>query len=104
MSRHSTPASARARRIAIAPISIAVTPANRPNGCKPTPMMATSATSIPVSSLVCALGDGCSADRAKREGHDFVPVLVGAVRHDHELHLHAVLQPIGTGLRETRLH
>ena len=37
------PASARARRMATAPMSIPDTPGNRPNGCRPTPTMATSA-------------------------------------------------------------
>src|SRR5215212_9557857 len=41
-SRHSTPASATAAKIASTPISIADLPSNRPNGCSPTPMMATS--------------------------------------------------------------
>src|ERR1700757_4538512 len=42
MSFHSTPASASASRIASAAISIADLPSKRPNGCKPTPMTATS--------------------------------------------------------------
>src|SRR6516165_11253228 len=42
MSFQSTPASASARRIASAPISIADLPSNRPNGCRPTPITATS--------------------------------------------------------------
>src|SRR5215831_8639359 len=44
MSRHSMPASFRASRTASAPISIADLPGNRPNGCRPTPMIATSGT------------------------------------------------------------
>ena len=42
MSFHSTPASATAAKMASTPISIADLPSNRPNGCRPTPMMATS--------------------------------------------------------------
>src|SRR6201990_2134187 len=38
----STPASATAAKMASTPISIAVLPSNLPNGCRPTPMMATS--------------------------------------------------------------
>src|SRR6185312_3604459 len=39
---HCTPASATAAKMASTPISIADLPSNRPNGCSPTPMMATS--------------------------------------------------------------
>ena len=39
---HSTPASATAAKMASTPISIADLPSNRPNGCSPTPMIATS--------------------------------------------------------------
>src|SRR5262245_29557863 len=42
MSRHVTPASASARRMAIAPMSIPVRSAKRPNGWSPTPTIATS--------------------------------------------------------------
>src|ERR1041384_4435905 len=92
MSFHSTPASARARRIAIAPISMPVTPGNRPNGCSPTPM---TATSLVTSSLL---------DGPERERDHVVAIFVGAQRHEHELHLHAVAQHGGIGGREPALH
>ena len=44
MSFHSMPASASASRMASTPISMADLPSKRPNGCSPTPMMATSFT------------------------------------------------------------
>ena len=42
MSLHCTPASATAAKMASTPICMADLPSNRPNGCRPTPMMATS--------------------------------------------------------------
>ena len=42
MWRHSMPASVTAAKIASTPIAIADLPSKRPNGCRPTPMMATS--------------------------------------------------------------
>src|SRR5215212_4159752 len=51
-SRHSTPASATAAKMASTPISIADLPSNRPNGCSPTPMMATSFTRLPFCSPI----------------------------------------------------
>src|SRR5215470_19262736 len=48
MSRHATPASASARRMAAAPMSIPVRSAKRPNGCSPTPTIATSTVSPPI--------------------------------------------------------
>src|SRR5258707_13903906 len=91
MSRHSAPASASALRIAIAPISIPVTPTKRPNGCRPTPTMA---TSMPVSFL---------RDGPEREGHDLVAVVVGAERHDDQFHLHAVGERVVIALGEAAL-
>src|SRR3954469_23242200 len=91
MSRHSTPAFARACRIATAPISIAVVSPNRPKGCSPTPMIATSSTAVPLS-----------AHRPKRESHHVVAVVVAAEGHDHQLHLHSDAQRRGIGLRQPR--
>src|SRR5262245_7912162 len=93
MSRHSTLASASARRIAMAPISIAETPGKRPNGCSPTPMIATSIR-YPLWVLV---------DRPECEGDDLVALVVGAERNQHELHLHAVAEPLRVGLGQARL-
>src|SRR5262245_7618013 len=45
MSRHAKPASASARRMATAPMSIPVRSAKRPKGCSPTPTIATSIAS-----------------------------------------------------------
>src|SRR5262249_61556668 len=85
------PASVSARRIATAPMSMPVTPSKRPKGWSPTPMIATSEVMlIP------------SVHRPERERHDLVGV-VGAERHDDELHLHADLQPFRVGLGETGL-
>src|SRR3954454_20671156 len=89
MSRHCTPASARARRIATAPMSMPDIPSKRPNGCSPTPMIATS--SISASRL-------SACDGAKREGHDLGAVVLGAERHDDQLHLgpgHELLRVVG---------
>src|SRR5436190_13786306 len=92
MSRHSTLASASARRIAIAPMSIAVRSGKRPNGWSPTPMIATSFDmSVPLP------------DGRERERHDLVAVVVGVERHEHELHVHADLERRGVGLREPGL-
>src|SRR2546423_776753 len=92
MSRHCTPASASARRIATAPISIAVVSPNRPNGCSPTPMMATSSTAVPLS-----------ADRLEGEGQHVVSVLVRAERNDDKFHLHSDAQAPGVRLGEPAL-
>src|SRR5262249_37479354 len=97
MSRHSTPASASARRMAIAPMSIPVRSPKRPNGCSPTPTMATSTVSPP-------RGDSRRrpfVDRSEGERHELVAILVGAERHEHELHGHADPQAVRRG--ETRL-
>src|SRR3954469_10332484 len=59
MSRHSIPASASARRIATAPISMAVVSPNRPNGCNPTPMIATPSLA---SSTVVSYATGRNAN------------------------------------------
>src|SRR5262249_1588187 len=100
MSRHSTPASARARRIAIAPMSIPVRSPKRPKGCSPTPTIATS--------TVCPPRGGSRRrpliDRAEGERHDFVAILVGAERHEHELHGHADPQAVGRGEARLDLH
>src|SRR4051794_17835435 len=92
MSRHSTPASVSARRIATAPISMAVVSPNRPKGCSPTPMIATSSTWLP------------SRQRSERECHDLVALVVRAERYDDELHLHPDSQRGGVGLGQPRLH
>src|SRR5262245_8266861 len=94
MSFHSTPASSSAFRIATAPISIPDTPANRPNGCSPTPMIA---TSIPIAALP-------SVDGSERERHDLVAIIVGAERHHDELHLHPLHELLGVVLGEAGLH
>src|SRR4249920_319579 len=95
MSRHSTPASARARRMAIAPMSIPVRSLKRPNGCNPTPTIATSICCPPRRPSARA------ADRPECERHDLVAIAVGAKRHQYELHVHADLQALD--LSEARL-
>src|SRR5271166_3766085 len=69
MSFQSRPASVSANWMASAPICIAVL-SNLPNGCRPTPMMATS--------LVIS---GSFSDRLESERHDLVAVVVGGQRH-----------------------
>ena len=66
-------------RIATAPISIASRlPGTGRTGAIPTPTIATSITRLlPLS------------DRPERERHDLVAVVVGAERHQDQLHLHA---------------
>src|SRR5262245_65956094 len=98
MSRHSTPASASARRIAMAPMSMPVTPGKRPKGCNPTPTMATS-----ISVLSSAPSPRRSGHGPERERHDLGPVLVGAEGHDDELHLHAGAERLRIRLGEARL-
>src|SRR5690349_8227536 len=78
---HSAPASASAARMASAPMSMADFGPNRPNGCRPTPMIATSSMS--------ALLPGPSAGGGEGVGHDLGSVLVDPEGHDHQLHLHA---------------
>src|SRR5262249_45245438 len=87
MSRHATPASASARRMATAPMSIPVRSAKRPNGCSPTPTIATSTGSPPYSSrrsptpvlpqVGGAPGEVPGRDRAQQtdERHDRAEVL-----------------------------
>src|SRR5689334_4004294 len=94
MSSHFTPASANAARIATAPISMPVVSPKRPNGCNPTPTTATS----------MLMSISCSGDGPERERHDLVAVVVGAERHEHQFHLHAVDERGGVALGETRLH
>src|SRR4051794_6892164 len=90
MSRHCTPASARARRIATAPMSMPDMPSKRPNGCNPTPMIATSSIS--------------ASHRREREGHDLGAVVVGAERHDDQLHLAPGHELLRVGGGEPGLH
>src|SRR5262249_41068356 len=97
MSRHSMPASARARRMAIAPMSIPVRSPKRPNGCSPTPTIVTSTVSPPRGGS----RRRTLIDRAEGERHEFVAIVVGAERHEHELHGHADPQAVRRG--ETRL-
>src|SRR5262245_43993418 len=98
MSRHPTPASARARRMAIAPMSIPVRSAKRPNGCSPTPTVATSTASPPLQRS----NEGArAAGGPECERHDLVAIVVGTERHQHELHFHA--RPQACRLGETRL-
>src|SRR3954447_12475704 len=80
MSFHSTPASTTAEKMASTPISIADLPSKRPNGCRPTPMMATSF--MRQSSL----------DRFQGERDDFVAVVVSGERNHRQLDVHAELQ------------
>src|SRR5262249_31663431 len=98
MLRHSTPASARARRMAIAPMSMPVRSAKRPNGCNPTPTIATS-TSLPPCER--SYGEVRSADRPECKRHDLVAIVVRATRHKHELHVDADPQTLRR--REARL-
>src|SRR3546814_3114156 len=83
MSRHSTPASSRAICTASAPMSKADLSPKRPNGWRPTPMMATS--SIARSSALVAAG----GDRRQLEGHDIVTVGVEVEGHHLQLDVHA---------------
>src|SRR5918994_1307011 len=79
---HCTPASAHAARTDSAAMSMADLPAKRPNGCSPTPMIATSSMSrSPLDS-----------HGLERVGDDLRAVVVGPERHDHELDLHAELE------------
>src|SRR4051794_2307591 len=80
MSFHSTPASTTAEKMASTPISIADLPSKRPNGCRPTPMMATSF--MRQSSL-----DGFEGER-----DDLVAVVVSGERNHRQLDVHAELQ------------
>src|SRR5271155_441858 len=98
MSFHSTPASVNANWIASAPICIAVF-SNLPNGCRPTPMMATSLV-ISGSSWVDG-GDPVHPapprsrsplDRLESERDDLVAVCVAGKRHHGELDLLTELQ------------
>ena len=62
--------------MASAPMSMADLVPNRPNGCRPTPMIATSSMSdLPTV-----------GDRRERERHDLGAVLLRPERHDHQLH------------------
>src|SRR6516162_2657725 len=79
MSFQSTPASVSADWMASAPICIAVL-SNLPNGCRPTPMMA---TSLVISG---------SLNRLERERDDLVAVSVGGERHHGQLDLLAELE------------
>src|SRR5215831_11295310 len=99
MSRHSTPASARARRMAIAPMSIPVRSAKRPNGCNPTPTIATSTASPPPGR---SYAGARATEWLECEGHDLVAIVVGAEWHQHELHVDA--DPQTLRCREARLH
>src|SRR4029453_1840479 len=91
MSRHATPASARARRMAIAPMSIPVRSPKRPKGCSPTPTIATSTLSPPCRR---SSAGARSINRAECERHDLVAIVIAAERQQLELHLDADPQPI----------
>src|ERR1044072_1642793 len=96
MSFHSTPASVSADWIASAPICMAVL-SNRPNGCRPTPMIATSfELLIDFSTLV--------PDRLESEGDGLGAVLVGGERQHRQLDLLAELQFRRVVLGEAALH
>src|SRR6516162_4716516 len=92
MSFQSTPASVKADWMASAPICIAVF-SNLPNGCRPTPMMATS--------LVIS---GSFLDRLEGEREDLVAVGVGGQRHHGELDLLAELQLARVVLGQPAFH
>src|SRR6185312_15999418 len=87
------PASSRAAWMASAPICIAVL-SNRPNGCRPTPMIATSFMRPTPSSR---------SDRREGERHDLVAFLVGGKRHHRQLEIHAEPQLFGIVLGEPAL-
>src|SRR5688572_16835323 len=76
--------------MASAPISIADLPSNRPNGWRPTPMMATSFISP-------------SRHGPERPRDDLVAVLVDEERHHRQLDLHAEPQLGGIALGQPRL-
>src|SRR3546814_14375132 len=97
MSRHSTPASSRAICTASAPMSKADLSPKRPNGWRPTPMMATS--SIARSSALVAAG----GDRRELEGHDLVTVGVDVEGHHLQLHVHAEAELVGVALAQPGL-
>src|ERR1700761_4859583 len=98
MSFHSRPASASADWMASAPICIAVLSC-LPNGCRPTPMMA---TSLVISGSFWVDGGDplhpapprsrSPLDRLERERDDLVAVGVGGKWHHGELDLLAELQ------------
>src|SRR3546814_19238882 len=92
MSRHSTPASSRAICTASAPMSKADLSPKRPNGWRPTPMMATS--SIARSSALVAAG----GDRRELEGHDLVTVGVDVEGSTLQLDVHAEAELVGVAL------
>src|SRR5215207_1222291 len=88
MSFHSTPALATAAKMASTPIAIADLPSKRPNGCRPTPMMATSFISLILSRP------------AEGERHKLVALDIGGERNHGQLDLHAELQLGGVVLGE----
>src|SRR5207245_2856699 len=90
MSFQVTPASCRAARTASAPMSNADFPGNRPKGCRPTPMIATSSMVVLVSSVV-------GLDGREREVHELVSFFVRA--EGHELWAGKVVTP-QSGQRE----
>src|SRR5215831_11994413 len=88
----STPASWSAAWIASAPIWMQVL-SNRPNGWRPTPMMATSS----MSQLLSHSGWG------EGEGEDLVAFVVGVQRDPGELDGHAEIEFVGIALGEASL-
>src|SRR5437762_6222241 len=78
-------------------------PGKRPNGCNPTPTIATSMC-CPLLLRARSRRRVASADGPEREGHDLVAVIVGAERQHHELHLHADAECLRISLREACLH
>src|SRR5512143_3318793 len=81
MSFHSILASSSAAWIASAPISIAVL-SNRPNGCRPTPMIATS-----------FMADSSLSQWPEGERHNLVALVVGVQRDHGQLDVHSELEP-----------
>src|SRR5215813_12488241 len=92
MSFQSMLASANAAWIASAPISMADLPSKRPNGCRPTPIMATSFISA-----------SSASGRREGKGHDLVALVVGGKRHHGQLDVHAELQLRGVAFGEAPL-
>src|SRR5262249_8892516 len=96
---HSTPASTSAAWTASDAISIAGFSPNRPNGCKPTPMMATS-----FISKLLDRSRNAGSDRREGDGHDLVPFVVDEEGNHAELDLHADTDVLGVLLGEARFN
>src|ERR1700722_12665707 len=111
MSAQLRPASARADLAASAPMLSAVLPGNRPNGCRPTPTMATSGTLYLLragrTGGIVRAGDGVRPGggvRGEREGDDLVAGFRCAERHHYQPHRHADAQCVLRAADEDALH